>query len=203
VLIATLPESLSDLSQLQVYMDSVLALSGDVKIDQWAAAQLQPFVEAAMLYGRKASEISGIPLSYWGISAEAQGASGDAIRENDARLEIRARELCDQFTAPLLLVLAVVAGIMDANPGRTSIKWADPATPTPSAQADAALKLSQIKPIGGQIVVDREMIWNILRVPPEDRERIRELEDSAAFQALLAQQSAVQPPADNVPPELQ
>jgi len=190
VLIATLPESLSDLSQLQVYMDSVLALSGDVKIDQWAAAQLQPFVEAAMLYGRKASEISGIPLSYWGISAEAQGASGDAIRENDARLEIRARELCDQFTAPLLLVLNVVAGLLDTSPGRTSIKWADPATPTPSAQADAALKLSQIQPIGGQIVVDREMIWDILRVPPEDRERIRELEESAAFQALIAQQSA-------------
>jgi hypothetical protein len=206
VLIATLPESISDLSQLQVYMDSVLALSGDVKIDQWAAAQLQPFVEAAMLYGRKASEISGIPLSYWGISAEAQGASGDAIRENDARLEIRARELCDQFTAPLLLILAVVAGLMDASPGRVSIKWADPATPTPSAQADAALKLSQIQPIGGQIVVDREMIWNILRVPPEDRERIRELEDSAAFQALLNQQSAAQapaPPVDNVPPEPQ
>jgi hypothetical protein len=206
VLIATLPESISDLSQLQVYMDSVLALSGDVKIDQWAAAQLQPFVEAAMLYGRKASEISGIPLSYWGISAEAQGASGDAIRENDARLEIRARELCDQFTAPLLLILAVVAGLMDASPGRVSIKWADPATPTPSAQADAALKLSQIQPIGGQIVVDREMIWNILRVPPEDRERIRELEDSAAFQALLNQQSAAQAPApavDNVPPEPQ
>jgi hypothetical protein len=194
VLIATLPESLSDLSQLQVYMDSVLALSGDVKIDQWAAAQLQPFVEAAMLYGRKASEISGIPLSYWGVSSDAQGASGDAIRENDARLEIRARELCEQFTGPLLLVLSVVAGLLNTNPGRTSIKWADPATPTPSAQADAALKLSQIQPIAGQVVVDREMIWNILRVPPEDRERIRELEDSTAFQALLNQQTAAQAP---------
>ncbi len=185
VLIATLPESLSDLSQLQVYMDSVLALSGDVKIDQWAAAQLQPFVEAAMLYGRKASEISGIPLSYWGISAEAQGASGDAIRENDARLEIRARELCEQFTVPLLLVLSVVAGLLDTNPGRTSIKWSDPATPTPTAQADAAIKLSQIQPIAGQVVVDREMIWDILRVPPEARERIKQLEETAAFQALI------------------
>lgn len=204
VLIATLPESISDLSQLQVYMDSVLALSGDVKIDQWAAAQLAPFVEAAMLYGRKASEISGIPLSYWGISAEAQGASGDAIRENDARLEIRSRELCDQYTAPLLIVLNVVAGILDVGTGRVTIKWSDPATPTPTAQADAALKLSQIQPIAGQIVVDREMIWNILRVPPADRERIRDLEESAAFQALLAQQTAAQAPAPappaNAPP---
>lgn len=200
VLIATLPESISDLSTLETYMNSVLALSGDVKIDQWAAAQLSPFIEAAMLYGRKASEISGIPLSYWGISAEAQGASGDAIRENDARLEIRARELCDQFTEPLLAVLAVVAGILSTDPGRQSVKWADPATPTPTAQADAAIKLSQIGSINGQIVIDRDMIWDILRVPPEARERIREFEDSAEFKKLMAEQPTPPEPQANQPP---
>lgn len=189
-LIAALPESISDLSTLETYMTSILALSGDVKLDQWQAAQLQPFVEAAMLYGRKASEISGIPLSYWGISAEAQGASGDAIRENDARLEIRSREICAQFTKPLLAILVVVAGFLDVKPGRQSAKWADPSTPTPAAAADAALKLSQIQPIAGQIVVDREMIWNILRVSPEDRARILEFEDSQEFKALMAQQAA-------------
>jgi hypothetical protein len=47
------------------------------------------------------------------------------------------------------------------------------------------------------------MIWNILRVPPEDRERIRELEDSAAFQALLTQQSNARVQAANAPPEQQ
>lgn len=201
VLIATLPESISDLSTLEAYMNSVLALSGDVKVDQWAAAQLQPFVEAAMLYGRKASETSGIPLSYWGISAEAQGASGDAIRENDARLEIRSRELCDQFTKPVLSILVVVAGLLSVDPGRQSLKWADPSTPTPTAAADAALKLSQIGSINGQIVIDRDMIWNILRVSPEDRERIREFEASQEFKNLMAQQqAAAQPPPANQPP---
>jgi hypothetical protein len=204
VLIATLPESISDLSTLEAYMNSVLALSGDVKVDQWQAAQLQPFVEAAMLYGRKASETSGIPLSYWGISAEAQGASGDAIRENDARLEIRSRELCDQFTKPVLAILVVVAGLLDLEPGRQSLKWADPSTPTPTAAADAALKLSQIGSINGQIVIDRDMIWNILRVRPEDRERIREFEESQEFKNLMAQQAAAQPsPTANQPPEQQ
>jgi hypothetical protein len=189
-LIAALPESISDLSTLETYMTSILALSGDVKLDQWQAAQLQPFVEAAMLYGRKASEISGIPLSYWGISSEAQGASGDAIRENDARLEIRSREICEQFTKPLLALLIVVAGLLSVDPGRQSAKWADPSTPTPAAAADAALKLSQIGSINGQVVIDREMIWNILRVSPEDRARILEFEESAEFKALLAQQAA-------------
>lgn len=198
-LIAALPESISDLSTLETYMTSILALSGDVKLDQWQAAQLQPFVEAAMLYGRKASEISGIPLGYWGISSEAQGASGDAIRENDARVEIRSRELCDQFTKPVLLALVAVAGLLSVDPGRQSLKWADPATPTPTAAADAALKLSQVGSINGQIVIDREMIWNILRVPPEDRERIREFEDSEEFKKLMADQAAV-PNQANVPP---
>lgn len=205
VLIATLPESISDLSTLEAYMNSVLALSGDVKVDQWQAAQLQPFVEAAMLYGRKASETSGIPLSYWGISAEAQGASGDAIRENDARLEIRSRELCDQFTKPTLAILVVVAGLLSVDPGRQSLKWADPSTPTPTAAADAALKMTQIGSLNGQIVVDREMIWNILRVSPEDRQRIKEFEESAEFKKLMADQqaeaaAASQPPAP-APPE--
>jgi hypothetical protein len=193
-LIAALPESISDLSTLETYMTSVLALSGDVKLDQWQAAQLQPFVEAAMLYGRKASEISGIPLSYWGISSEAQGASGDAIRENDARLEIRSREICNQFTKPLLAVLSVVAGFLGVSPGRQMAKWSDPSTPTPAAAADAALKLSQVGSINGQIVVDREMLWDILRVPPEDRERIKELENSQEFKNLLAQQAQVATP---------
>lgn len=187
-LIAALPESISDLSTLETYMTSILALSGDVKLDQWAAAQLQPFVEAAMLYGRKASEISGIPLGYWGISSEAQGASGDAIRENDARLEIRSREICEQFTKPVKLVLSATAGLLKVNPGRPTVKWADPGTATPSAAADAALKMTQIGSINGQVVIDREMIWNILRVSPEDRQRIKDLEESQEFKKMIADQ---------------
>ena len=94
----------------------------------------------------------------------------------------------------------MVAGLLGVNPGRQVAKWADPSTPTPTAAADAALKLSQIQPIAGQVVIDREMIWNILRVPPEDRARIIELEESAEFKALMAQQAqaaqATAPPAE-------
>lgn len=196
VLIATLPESLSDLSELEAYKTSILALSGDVKVEQWNAAQLQPFVEAAMMYGRKASEASGIPLSYWGISSEAQGAGGDAIRENDARLVIRSLELCGQWTGDLISIANVVARIMDVNPGRVAVKWANPATPTPAAEADSALKLTQIGSVNGQIVVDREMIWNILRIPPEERDRIKELEESAFFQELLREQQEQETPPE-------
>jgi hypothetical protein len=200
VIIATLPQSLSDLSQLEAYMDSVLALSGDVKIDQWQAAQLQPFVQAAMHYGREASSTSGIPLSYWGISSDANAPSGDAIRENDARLEIRSRELGAQWTPTITAIAADVAALLKrTDTGRIAATWADPSTPTPTAAADAALKMTQIGNVNGQVVVDREMIWDILRVSPEDRQRIRDLEDSAEFQRLL-RESQPAPPTPVQPP---
>lgn len=198
VLIATLPESLSDLSQIQTYMDTVLALSGDVKIDQWAQAQLEPFISAAMLYGRKASETSGIPLSYWGIASDANGASGDSIRENDARLEIRSSELGGQWVNPITALLETTAALLKVKPGTVGVKMADPATPTPTAAADAALKMTQIGSLNGQVVIDRDMIWNILRIPEEDRQRIREFELSAEFQKFMDAQTP--PPAPATPP---
>ena len=190
VLIATLPESISDLSQVQAYMDSILALSGDVKIDQWQAARLGPFIESMNGIGRYASSVSGIPLSYWGLSSDANAASGDAIRENDARLEIRSRQLGAQWTTTVSEQASDVAKLLKVKPGVISVKWADPATPTPTAAADAAIKISQIGTINGEIVVDRDMIWNILRVTPADRQRIRDAEELATINQIL-----------NAPPE--
>lgn len=176
VLIATLPESISELSQIKAYTDSVLALSGDVKIDQWAAAQLLPFVEALNGIVRQASATSGLPLSYWGIASEANAPSGDAIRENDSRMEIRSRHIGAQWTTTVIACAQDIAALQKVDPGKVAVKWADPATPTPTAAADAAIKLSQVQPINGQVVVDREMIWDILRVSPSSRERIEDTE---------------------------
>lgn len=186
ILIALEAESLEDLSTISTYMDSVLALSGDVKIDQWAAAQLGPFVEAMNYLARFSSAVSGLPVSYWGISSETQGASGDSIRENDARIEIRSRQIDDQFTEPLKWVVRDTQAIDTDLPGdEPVVRWVDPATPTPTAAADAAIKLSQIAPIAGELVVDRDMIWNILRVPPEDRARLIAKSERAALEDLL------------------
>jgi hypothetical protein len=102
--------------------------------------------------------VSGIPLSYWGLSSDANAASGDAIRENDARLEIRSRQLGAQWTTTVSEQASDVAKLLKVKPGVISVKWADPATPTPTAAADAAIKISQIGTINGEIVVDRDMI---------------------------------------------
>lgn len=190
VLIAAAPESLSDLSQIQAYMDSILALSGDVKIDQWQAAQLAPFIEAMSGIARNASATSGIPLSYWGIASEANAPSGDAIRENDARLEIRSRAIGKQWTPVAVQSAEECAILLGFDPGVVTAKWADPSTPTPSAATDAAIKLAQVQPVNGEIVVDREMIWDTLRTPPETRDRIREAEQTADLDRLLTDPEA-------------
>lgn len=199
VLIATLPESIADLSQIKAYTDSILALSGDVKVDQWQAAQLEPFVIALNGLDRKASATSGLPLSYWGIASEANASSGDAIRENDTRLEIRARKLDIQWTDPIQKLATVTAKLIGLAVTKTVVKWTDPATPTPTAAADAAVKLSAIPAINGETVVDREMIWNILRVPPEDRERIIAAGEVASLQTLL--NAPETPPTEGAPNE--
>jgi hypothetical protein len=199
VLIATLPESIADLSQIKAYTDSILALSGDVKVDQWQAAQLEPFIITLNGLDRKASAISGLPLSYWGIASEANASSGDAIRENDTRLEIRARKLDVQWTDPIQKLVTVTAKLITLNVVKTVVKWTDPATPTPTAAADAAVKLSAIPAINGETVVDREMIWNILRVPPADRERILAAGEVASLQTLL--NAPETPPTEGAPNE--
>src|SRR5882724_11051544 len=98
VLIASQPDSFKDLSMIQTYLDSILTLSGtDVHVDQWQAAQLSPLLEQMLMLGRQASAISGIPIIYWGIAGDRTQAA-DAIRENDARLVIRATQLSKQWT---------------------------------------------------------------------------------------------------------
>jgi hypothetical protein len=188
VLIALQAESLEDLSQVSAYMDSVLALSGDVKIDQWASAQLGPFVEAMQYLARLASAVSGLSVSYWGISSETQGVSGDSIRENDARIEIRATQIDAQFTEPLKSVIRDTQSLDSSLPQDDPVvKWMEPSTYTPTAAADAAVKLASIGLLNGELVVDREMIWNILRVTPEDRARMLEAGDRATLEQLLGQ----------------
>lgn len=196
VLIATLPESISELSQVKAYTDSILALSGDVRIDQWAAAQLSPFVEALNGVARTASSTSGLPLSYWGIASEANAPSGDAIRENDSRIEIRARHIGSQWTPTVIAFGQDIAALKNVDPGKVTASWADPSTPTPTAAADAAIKLSQIQPINGQVVVDRQMIWDILRVPPSARTRIEEAEARGEIDLLLNEPEV---PSGNTP----
>lgn len=186
VLLAANPESFADLSKLGAYMDSIIALSGaDVKVDQWQAAQLQPFIEALGGLAKQASAVSGIPLSYWGISGGSNHPSGDAIRETDARLEIRARQIGKQWTPTVNAQATDAAKLLGQAPGKTYVSWMDPATPTPTAAADSAIKISQIPPVNGQPIYDREMIWDILRTPPDDRERLRSATDALSLDQLL------------------
>lgn len=201
VLIALEAESLADLSQMQSYMDSILALSGDVKVDQWQAAQLAPFIETSNGLGRMASATSGLPMSYFGLASEAVAVSGDAIRENDNRLEIRATQICNQFTNTVTAVVKTSISLLKLSPKTVVVKWSDPATPTPTAAADAAVKAVSMGSIAGENLVDREYIWNVLRMPPADRERIKAQDGKAQLEQLLNQRTSVRETSNPDPAE--
>lgn len=185
VLIAANPAAIQNLSQIKSYMDSILSLTGDVKIDQWSAAQTQPLIEAMILLSRQASSVSGIPLSFWGVASEANPSSGDAIREDATRLEIRSRQLGAQFKPVITQIATDTARLHSVDPGRTTVVMGDPASITPSIATDAAIKLASIPPVNGQPVVDRELIWDVMRTPPATRTRLQNESDILTLDQIL------------------
>lgn len=205
VLIADEPNSFADLSQIQAYLDSVLTLAGSgVKVDSWPAAQLQPLLDGMLTLSRQAATISGIPIMYWGIASDQTGVSGDAIRENDARLVVRATNMGKQWMPVIKDTIRDASLLRNRKPGAIEVKMTDPATPTPAAAVDAAIKLSQMIPVGGQPVIDREYLWDILRTPPDTRERIRALGDAVTLAQLLgdevSSESSAIPPGSKTNP---
>lgn len=204
VLIASNPESFTDISMIQTYLDSVLPLKGDgVRIDQWQAAQLAPFIETMNGLSRQAAAVSGIPLSYWGVASDANNVSADSIRENDARLEIRSREIGRQWRPTIHDVAEDAAALLSLDPGVIEVEMSDPANPTPAAAADAMLKLAQVNLPEGPIL-DRTYVWDQLGTDPETRRRIQ---DSGVAQRvndiLFGSQSAANPGVNPAQPGAQ
>src|SRR5690606_30967755 len=124
-----------------------LVLTGDAKIDEYSAAQLQNFSTAFNTIARNASAASGLPLDYLGVSSDANPSSGDAIRGASDRLVKRA----DRFTRGLTPAgsrhigeRARQAGVRRNAPARSRLVCRDPSAGTPPWMADAAVKLSQI-----------------------------------------------------------
>jgi hypothetical protein len=196
-LIAAEETAYKDLTKAKLQLDSILTLAGDVKLDQWPAAQLDPFSGTLSTLGRQASAASGLPLNYWGLTSDANAASGDAIREDGTRVEIRARQLGESFANEIRLLCADALRMAGLPSDDVQVRMADPSTPTPGASVDAAVKLASIPPVANQRVVDRTMLWDLLRLDPETRRRIEDEDAEAAFTQLIANVPA--PPVGQQP----
>lgn len=134
----------------QTIMGRVLGLDRDEdgglpQVGQFPQSTPGPYLEQIRGLAQLVSAETAIPATYLGFATD-QAASADAIRAMDARLEKRALRRMATFGRGWLevgrLALLIRDGVVPKEFNDVvSIKWRSPATPTPSASADAATKL--------------------------------------------------------------
>lgn len=174
-------------SQAELILRRYLVLTGDASIGEYSAAQLSNFTTALSGVARQASAVSGLPLDFLGISSDANPASGDAIRGNTDRLVKRALRFLRGTTPAVVRLIgksARMIGHSRDDLARIQVLWADPSTSTPSALADAALKMSQIQTSQGKAFT-RKYIWKYMEVPPDDQQEMEDELANEAFSDLL------------------
>lgn len=144
----------------QLYMSRLLTISDPAaKLAEFTAAQLQNFTTGLNSVTRQAAAVLGIPQSVFGVASDANPASGDAQRQDDARLVRRAEQLTRGFEpgwVGLWEFLAVVGGFENVM---ILIRWVDPMLPNLASRADSVLKLATVRTEGGRPLYD----WRELR----------------------------------------
>lgn len=140
---------------LEMVMSKMLAFERDDQgqaptVGQFQAFDPSVFTKIIDEHAQLMASYTGFPPSYFGQTTSANPASADAIRISENGIIKRAQQAQQQFTGPLKQAMRIVwrfAHNGDEPPEdvrRMDVDWADPATPTPSATADAIQKQVQI-----------------------------------------------------------
>lgn len=161
-------------------------------VQQFSPASPAPYLDQIKGYAQLLAAEAGIPAAYLGFQTD-NPASADAIRAGEARLVKRAERRQAIFGRAWLEVARLSLLVRDGSvPGdfdaRISARWRDAATPTRSAAADEAVKLTQgdnpILPADSTVTYDR-----IGLTPAEQRQVMadrRRSNGSAVLQSLTA-----------------
>jgi hypothetical protein len=142
----------------ELYMARLLVINDSAaKIAEYSAAQLQNFTTALNAVTRQAAAVLGIPQSVFGVASDSNPASGDAIRQDDARLIRRAEQLTRGFEPAWvgLFEYLLVASPFGFEP--VTIRWVDPALPNLAAMADQVSKLASVMVDGRPLYTWREL----------------------------------------------
>ncbi|MCP3800331.1 phage portal protein [Allokutzneria sp. A3M-2-11 16] len=115
-----------------------------VAVGQFPEASLTNFIDAIGLFARLVAGIAALPPEFLG-ELTANPASADAIRSSRERLIMRCQDkqlaLENAWEQVMRLVLLVRDGVVPPQAYQMETMWADPATPTFAAKADAVVKL--------------------------------------------------------------
>ena len=143
------------------------------QVGQFSAAPPTPYIEQVRAYSMLLAAEVGIPASYLGYATD-NPASADAIRAGETRLIQRSLRRQRGFTQGWRQVaynaLLWRDGSVDLDKlSRVAPNWDNPATPTPSAAADEALKL-----IGsGVLLADSDITYRKVGLTLSEREQLR------------------------------
>jgi hypothetical protein len=145
----------------QAYFGAIWAHQDkDVKVGQFAAADLRNFHETVDSYARWLAGLYGLPQRYFGLNT-ANPPSADGIRADESRLVKRAERKMSAWGDQLARVMAYALKFRDgswpSSPDRIKVEWHDAATPTFAAKTDGVQKLT-----GGQPILSREGGWDEL-----------------------------------------
>jgi hypothetical protein len=168
-------------------------------VEQFNPASPAPYLDQIKGYAQLLAAEAGIPAAYLGFQTD-NPASADAIRAGEARLVKRAERRQAVFGRAWLevgrLALLVRDGSVPAEfDDRISARWRDAATPTRSAAADEALKLTSgdnpILPADSTVTYDR-----IGLTPAEQRQVAADRRRSNGSAVLRALETRLTP-SDN------
>ncbi|WP_344098577.1 phage portal protein, partial [Nocardiopsis tropica] len=161
------------------YVGRVLGLERDEdgqlpEVGQFAAGDPSAFTRVLDLYARVMATQLSVPPQYLGYTTD-NPASADAIRSSESQLVKTAERKQRLFGTPWadVLRLALIwqhgAEGVPAAARAIDIGWMNPATPTVSAQTDAAVKLVT----AGIIPADSDVALEMVGLREEQRARVR------------------------------
>lgn len=170
----------------QLYMSRLLTISDPAaKLAEFTAAQLQNFTTGLNSVTRQAAAVLGIPQSVFGVASDANPASGDAQRQDDARLVRRSEQLTRGFEPGWLGLwefLALVGGFEDVM---IVIRWVDPSLPNLASRADSVLKLASVQTEGGRPLYDWRELRQMLGDSSEDIDAAQDRWETEGIKQLI------------------
>ncbi|QDH92964.1 portal protein [Mycobacterium phage Stephig9] len=167
------------------YLANIIAFEDhEAKAQQFQAAELRNFVDALDAIDKKGAAYTGLPPQYLSTTTD-NPASAEAMRASESRLVLTTERKNKIFggaweQAMRVAYKVIKGGDIPPEYYRMEAIWADPATPTYAAKADAATKLYG----NGQGVIPKEQARIDMGYSSTDRENMRGWDEEEASLGL-------------------